>query len=205
MLSKIYYLSLADFEYSPFAKLNYVEVLKQLLDDSDLSQHIVPSDISTNATIYNELFSLVCSRYRNLACAKIVKHVEEAPTSEELESAFVNWQHKYLALLNETYDYYITLLTQYANARSDLLADITATSTNKVKFNDTPQNANTGDVYEGDNYITNFTKTEGSTSSPLMSRIMRLKEIQDNYRDLMSEWVNDFRRIFYEVYIDYEN
>ena len=203
MLTKIYYLSLVDYEYSPFAKSDYITILKQLLDDSDLSQHIVPNDISTNSSIYNELFNLVCSRYRNLAVAKIVKHDEEMPNNEEIENAFINWQHRYLALLNETYEYYITLLTQYANAKADLLADITAISTNKVKFNDTPQNPNTSDVYEGDNYITNFTKTEGSTSSPLMSRIMRLKEIQDNYRDLMSEWVNDFRRIFYEVFVEY--
>ena len=78
------------------------------------------------------------------------------------------------------------------------MADIKATSKNKVKFNDTPQNPNNDSVYEGDNYITHFTSTEGENSSPLMSKIMRLKEIQDNYKDLMSTWVRDFERIFYQ-------
>ena len=27
---------------------------------------------------------------------------------------------------------------------------------------------------------------------------MRLKEIQDNYRDMMSTWVKDFERLFYQ-------
>ena len=93
----------------------------------------------------------------------------------------------------------MTMLDNYAAAKDELMADIKATSKNKVKFNDTPQNPNgaTG-VYEGDDYITHFTSTEGENSSPLMSKIMRLKEIQDNYKDLMSIWVNDFRKLFYE-------
>lgn len=198
MLNKVIYLSLKDYNYNPFSKLNYIEILKEFLDDSDFSQHVVPSDITTNATIYNELFSLVCSRYRNLAAAKISKPFNEDPTQDDIDEGFAEWQFRYLSLLNETCEYYMTLLTQYTNAKANLMADIVATSTNKVKFNDTPQNPNNLDVYEGDNYITNFTKSEGSTASPLMSKIMRLKEIQDNYRDLMSEWVNDFRRIFYE-------
>ena len=92
----------------------------------------------------------------------------------------------------------MTMLGAYADAQSKLMDDIKATSKNKVKFNDTPQNPNSAGVYEGDNYITHFTATEGETSSELMSKIMRLKEIQDNYKDLMSIWVRDFERIFYQ-------
>ena len=111
-------------------------------------------------------------------------------------SKFVSW-------LNDTHDYYITLLTNYNNAKADLMADITATSKNKVKFNDTPQNPNNESVYEGDNYITHFTATEGETKSPLMTKIMRLKEIQDAYKDAMSDWVKSFERIYYEEEVDY--
>ena len=89
-------------------------------------------------------------------------------------------------------------MANYAAAKADLMADITATSKNAVKFNDTPQNQNVGSKYEGDDYITHFTSTEGETKSPLMTKIMRLKEIQDNYKDLLSIWVRDFERIFYQ-------
>lgn len=198
MINKVYYLSLKDYEYPPFTKINYVELLKEFLDDSYLSQHIVPSDITSNASIYNDLASLVYSKFRNLAIAKIIKPMNQEPNSDDLEEAWKEFQYRYLSLLNDTYELYITLLTNYSNAKASLMADITATSKNRVKFNDTPQNTNVSGTYEGDNYITHFTSTEGENSSPLMSKMMRLKEIQENYRDLMTEWANDFHRIFFE-------
>lgn len=198
MIRKVYYLSLKDYEYPPFSKFDYIEMLKEFLDDEELTQHIVPSDLATHSAIYNELAQMVFSRYRNLAIGKIVKPVEGELDSEDYDQAWEEFQYRYLSLLNETYEFYITLLTNYASARDSLMADIKAISKNKVKFNDTPQNANASGTYEGDDYITHFTSTEGENSSPLMSKMMRLKEIQDNYRYLMSEWTNDFHRIFYE-------
>ena len=198
MINKVYYLSLKDYEYQAFGKFNYVQMLKEFFDDSDFSQHIVPLDITSNADIYNELAQLVYSKFRNLAIGKVIKKFNEELTEEDYDNVWSEFQYRYLSLLNDTYELYITLLTQYAGAKASLMADITATSKNKVKFNDTPQNTNVSGTYEGDNYITHFTSTEGENSSPLMSKMMRLKEIQENYRDLMSEWVNDFHRIFYE-------
>lgn len=204
MLKKVYYYKLKDLwgdTYRPYIKLDFKDdFLTGLLDlgDEDISNTQLPD---YDDDLANELYSLVCGRYFNLAAVKIVKNIDEAAPeweTEEMIEAWHNWGYRYLALFNETYDYYATLLTQYAGARDSLMADIKATSKNKVKFNDTPQNTNATGTYEGDNYITHFTSTEGENSSPLMSKMMRLKEIQDNYRDLMSEWVNDFRRIFYE-------
>ena len=198
MINKIYYLSLKDYEYQAFGKFNYVQMLKDFFDDSDFSQHIVPADITSNADIYNELAQLVFSKFRNLAIGKVIKRFNEELTEEDYDNVWKEFQYRYLSLLNDTYELYITLLTQYAGAKAYLMDDITASSKNKVKFNDTPQNTNVSGTYEGDNYITHFTSTEGVNSSPLMSKMMRLKEIQENYRDLMTEWVNDFHRIFYE-------
>ena len=202
MLKKVYYFSLYDLdEYTPFTKYNMETFIKFLLNEESLTGYQVPADLSTNA-VYNELISLVLGKYWNHAIIKIKKYVDEAPSVDEIGDEIWKWGIKLISLLNDTYEYYTTLLAQYASAKADLMADIKATSKNKVKFNDTPQNANTGDVYEGDNYITHFTKTEGETSSPLMSKMMRLKEIQDNYRDLMSSWGRDFERIFYQMEVN---
>lgn len=199
MYRAIYYYKFADLnEYIPFAKLTFSSSLIAALGVENLNSTEVPSDLTTSAAIYNELFSLVIGRYRNLACIRITKFFNEEPTSEEKAAALKEFYCRYLSLLNETHEVYMVLLKEYAAAKDSLMADIKATSKNKVKFNDTPQNPNNLEVYEGDDYITHFTKTEGETSSPLMSKIMRLKEIQENYRDLMSEWVRDFQRIFYE-------
>ena len=174
-----------------------VNFIKAILGEESLSGYQVPSDLASNSA-YNELLSLVMGKYWEHAIVKIKKCFNEEPTQEEKDDAFFKWGIKFISLLNETYEYYTTLLTQYAGAKADLMADIKATSKNSVKFNDTPQNPNNAGVYEGDDYITHFTATSGETSSPLMSKIMRLKEIQDNYRDLMSSWVRDFERIFYQ-------
>ena len=200
MLKKVYYYKFSDLDdsYLPFSKGNLASLIKYILDLEDLTGMQLPSDLETNAA-YNELISCVMGKYQDHALIKIVKfYNEEAPTDEEILNKLREWCYKLISLLNDTYEYYTTLLGLYATAKADLMADIKATSKNKVKFNDTPQNPNTAGVYEGDNYITHFTSTEGENSSPLMSKIMRLKEIQDNYKDLMSIWVKDFERIFYQ-------
>lgn len=199
MLKKVYYYNYIDItEDIPFQKYEMINFLKNIFNEESLIGLNVPSDLEAKSTIYNELVSQVMSRYREHAIIKIVKCFNQEPTNEEIAAAFKEWGFKFVALLNLTHEYYIALLDNYINAKAHLMDDITATSSNKVKFNDTPQNPNTAQVYEGDNYITHFTSTEGENSSPLMTKMMRLKEIQDNYRDLMSEWIRDFERIFFQ-------
>lgn len=199
MIKKVYYYKFSDLDdtYLPFSKGNLANLIKGILGLEDLTGLELPTDISTNA-VYNELISLVLGRYHEHAIIKLVKYINEEPTEEEIEENLQKWCYKLISLLNQTYEYYTTLLGVYTSAKADLMADVKATSKNKVKFNDTPQNTNISGTYEGDNYITHFTATEGENSSPLMTKIMRLKEIQDNYRSLMSQWCQDFERIFYQ-------
>ena len=201
MLKKIYFYTMKDLTpaYSPFRKLTLNTAITETLGIDNLNQYQIPSDWTSKANVYNELYSLVIGRFYQHAIVKIVKSpYESEPTEAEIRPHVIDFFMKLLSIINDTHDYYMTMLDNYAAAKDELMADIKATSKNKVKFNDTPQNANTGDVYAGDNYITHFTSTEGENSSPLMSKIMRLKEIQDNYKDVMFIWVNDFRKLFYE-------
>lgn len=187
-----------DENYYPHKKMVMIDFLKSALDVEDLGGFEVPSDLSAKATIYNQLLSLVLGRYNEHAIIKVDVPFNTEINNEMVMEQFYKWIFKFIALLNDTHAYYITMLGAYADAQSHLMDDIKATSKNKVKFNDTPQNPNTAGVYEGDDYITHFTATDGETSSELMSKIMRLKEVQDNYKDLMSVWVRDFERIFYQ-------
>lgn len=184
-------------DYYPFEKLTMISFLTSALGVLNLNGYEVPSDLASKSSIYNQLLSLVMGRYHEHAIIKVDVPFNCSITEEDKEKAFLQWVYKFISLLNDTHEYYITMLSNYAEAQSHLMDDINATSKNKVKFNDTPQNPNTEGIYEGDNYITHFTATEGETSSELMSKIMRLKEIQDNYKDMMSTWVRDFERIFY--------
>ena len=187
-----------DDTYYPHKKLVMIDFLKNSLDVASLDGFQLPSDLASKSTIYNQLLSLVMGRYHEHAIIKLDMCVISEITEEAKAEAYLKWVYKFMALLNDTHAYYITMLDNYASAQTHLMDDIKATSKNKVKFNDTPQNANLLGVYEGDDYITHFTSTEGETSSELMSKINRLKEIQDNYKDMMSIWVRDFERIFYQ-------
>ena len=168
------------------------------VSESDLSGYQLPSDLTTNASIYNELASLIYGRYYDEYMIKIVKMPNEEITSDDIGHALSKWGNRFISKLNMTYEYYVPLLTMYRNAKANLMDDVESTSSNKIKFNDTPQNANTSDVYEGDDYINQFTKTEGLTKTQLTSKINRLREIQDGYKNVMADWVKEFEMLFME-------
>lgn len=206
---KVFYYSLNELlSATPFLKMTLASFLVELFeldDESDLSNYQLPSDLSTNEAVYNELFSLIYGRYHHKAAFKIVKlPFQDSPEEEEVETKQKEWGYKFVSLLNMTYDYYMTVLLAYRANKDNLMADIEATSSNMIKYNDTPQNANTSGIYEGDDYISNFTKTEGTSTSPLTTKINRLKEIQDSYKNVMADWVKQFEKLFMEEQ-DYEN
>ena len=201
MLTKSYYFKYGDLKtYSPFTKQTFTTTLQEVLELENLNGLLLPTDIASNP-IYNELFSLVLGRYEKYAIVKIDKCLNEEPSNAEKEIGLKNFFYKYISLLNDTHEYYVTLLSEYTSAKTHLMDDIKASNTSKVNFNDTPQNQNVDEEYDGDDHITHFTKTTSESSSPLNTKIMRLKEIQDNYKDLLSEWVNAFQKIFYSEVI----
>ena len=196
-----YYFSLYDFDDSLMPNVSW-PVFKDLImlvfnmdNVSEWHNPIWP----LNDTNVEKLWQLCFARYQRNFMFKIRKNFdEEAPTNDEIQEHFYLWLQNLCNAISQSYEYYNNLLTAYSGAISNLMDDITATSKNKVKFNDTPQNANTDDVYEGDNYITHFTATEGESTSPLMSKIMRLKEIQDHFKSVMADWVEYMHRCWLE-------
>lgn len=123
----------------------------------------------------------------------------EDPIPEDVsEDTFKNWFVKLLSLLSRTYDYYSTLLTTYTNEKTHLMDSVKATSKNKSSFNDTPQNDNSTDEYEGDDFITNFTKASGESTTEMNPKIIRIKEIQENFKRVLSDWVDEFERLWFE-------
>lgn len=216
MLKKVLYYSITELDNeigAPFITNQFnipaLVTLKDYLDETlgESNYSSVQTDI-TNANVI-KLWKGVFDKYFYHAIVKIElpfdtpdSYLESDEFYRLKESEYKKWIKKFLSLLDETSTYYLAVLGAYQSSASSLMDDITATSKNKVKFNDTPQNPNTAGVYEGDDYITHFTATEGETKSPLMTKIMRLKEIQDAYKDAMSDWVKSFERIFYQEEVD---
>lgn len=201
---KVYYFKLYEIfdSYQPFQKYQMKDFLMNLYGyetEADLLAGVqLPSDFTTNASIYNELASLIWGRYYDEFFIKIRKWPNEDVTSDDIDNAVYHWGYKFVSKLNMTYEYYMSLITMYRNAKANLMDDVESTSSNKIKFNDTPQNANTSGVYEGDDYINQFTKTEGLTKTQLTSKINRLREIQDGYKNVMADWVKEFEMLFME-------
>lgn len=198
-MNKIFYYnaddiySILEIDLSPYE----ADDLKDILEDSGFDLTNYPYNV--NSALIKEFWQRVIARYYDEYYFRIKKECHlPAPDNTEVSNEFKKWLLRFLNFVAQTHEYYSTLLGEYATAKASLMADIKATSKNKVKFNDTPQNPNTAGVYEGDDYITHFTSTEGETSSPLMSKMMRLKEIQDHYKDLMEDWVNKASGLFIE-------
>lgn len=174
-------------------------VLKNLLGLADLTGKQVPSDLSDSNAKYNELISSVLGRfYEKPVGIVLLECTEENPTNEALNSVGEKFAYRVIAVLNRTHDRYMTLLTEYANAKTHLMDQVKSGTVSKRKHNDTPQNSNALEPYEGDDYISDFTKFETENASDMATKMTRLAEITDSYHDVMDDWVNEFKRIFLE-------
>lgn len=93
-----------------------------------------------------------------------------------------------------TKDKYLTLLGYYEKCRNNLMEKLN--STTKTKFNDTPQNA--GD-FSGEEYTSTYTEVEADIDpQPIADR---LEKVQSMYRNLLKDWVNEFKDLFGEEII----
>lgn len=137
-------------------------------------------------THLNSLFKLIYSRYKDeyIVC---LDDFELAP--EHVAS----WSVKLINKILLTQDRYIYLLEAYANNRDRLLSSLKATSENTVRFNDTPQNSGS---YEDLEHNSTVTKTENVTTSDSTTLMNRIKEISNNYENLLLDWSNEFEECF---------
>ena len=198
---KTYYFTFAEIiEDAVWGKWTMKTWLSNILgvSESDLSGYQLPSDLTSNASIYDELAGLIYGRYFDEYIIKIEKMPYQEVTVDDINEAMAKWGYRFISKLNMTYEYYVSLINFYRTAKANLMDDVESTSSNKIKFNDTPQNANTDGKYEGDDYINQFTKTEGLTKTQLTSKINRLREIQDGYKNVMADWVKEFEMLFME-------
>lgn len=185
--------------YAWYDKAVCTTVLKNLLDLANLTGKQVPSDLTDSNAQYNELISSVLGRFYNKPVGLVLFDcTEDNPTNDVLNSVGEKFAYRVIAVLNRTHDRYMTLLTEYASAKTHLMDQVQSGTVSKRKHNDTPQNSNALEPYEGDNYISDFTKFETDNASDMATKMTRLAEISDRYEDVMADWVNEFKRIFLE-------
>ena len=125
----------------------------------------------------------------------------ELPTDEASEenvnANMRDWLVKFINQYENTKTYYETLIKKFNAVESKLMDDIEATNENEVIFNDTPQTS--GGIFKTTDYATTYTKTSSKSKTPMKTPIERLKDLQDNLRNLWKDWLDKFHELFIEV------
>ena len=119
-------------------------------------------------------------------------------TEEDEISGETEFMIKFVNLSVMSYPKYAALLDYYKAKEGSLLDQINSVTTGLARFNDTPQNEEADDEFEGDLHVTNLTKTKGTSATDGMSPIERLKQIQDSYKLVLRDWSDEFKKIFIE-------
>ena len=151
---------------------------------------------AATGTLAKKIWDKVCNEFSKQYIAISDKSIEEL-TRDECEKIAVNLLQEWLNLFYNTYDYYSTLIGFYESKKANLLDKVKSTTDTKVKFNDVPQTTAQGS-FEGDSYATNYTHSEGSNETDFATLMTRLREIQDDFKNVWNDWIYEFRRLFLE-------
>ena len=100
------------------------------------------------------------------------------------------------AWLAATYPKYKKLLDLYEAQETKLMDKLTTNTSGKTRFNDMPQSPiATGDI-DGDDHLTNLTKDDNESATDPETPMMRLAEIQANYKNIYNDWCDEFAKTF---------
>lgn len=155
------------------------------------------ADSSTADDYIEDLYLLVYARYFDSYCVRTEYDYDVDEDSQVLDTTTLErFIVNFINLIVLTYPKYSTLLAYYDAQQSNLMNQISSTQTGVARFNDTPQNAESGDEFEGDTHVTNITNTSATSATDGMTPIERLKQIQDSYKSVMNDWSNEFAKLF---------
>jgi len=166
--------------------------------DSGISLQSILTEYGINYTIETDskiasLFKKIYNRFNNYE----IFDISACDSSEtKVLQKFREWIIKFLNEYENTKEYYETLINAYEVALPTIMSDVEATTENEVIFNDTPQVE--GGIFKTDDYATTYTKSGSTSKTPMKTPIERLKDIQDNLRNLWKDWTNHFHLLFVE-------
>lgn len=107
---------------------------------------------------------------------------------------------RFLSIVSQTRNRYEILIGEYNNQKSSLMNQLKTSSTTKSRFNDVPQEKL---VYQSDDYATNASIGESESFTDTTTPILRLKEIEINYSNIIKDWTSEFEGLFIEP-LNYE-
>ena len=153
-----------------------------------LASYVLPKCYYCDACISDTDYSAVLDAARQEDVAPST--FADAP--EEIKS-FVS---RVGAWLTATYPKYKKLLDLYKAQETKLMDKLTTTTSGKTRFNDMPQSPIAAGDISGDDHLTNLTKDDNESATDPSTPMMRLAEIQANYKNVYLDWLDEFTKTF---------
>lgn len=178
-------------QFSMSQLLNSIQYTNEYIDEDPFDLVGVNIKSFNHADDDYNLLSAIYGRYSDEIVYYATSKINNE--NEEHKLKLAKFLNKLLDVYQYVSDKYITLLTYYGEKRNSLLDGIKVITDSINKFNDTP-------VVEGsylsDNFVTNLSSNKTTLSNEKDTLIMRLAEIQDHYKEVYKDFINEFKRIF---------
>ena len=140
-----------------------------------------------------DLFNLLYKRYSDWYCLRL----KGEPSDLEIDGEYKKFLLKLNNITAMTYDKYITRIEIFEAESSDLMRQVASGTTAKTGYNDTPQNESSGG-FEDATHRTTFTKVESNSLTDGATPIERIDEIDRKIKNIMLEWCEEFKQLFWE-------
>ena len=160
-------------------------LLVSLIQDG-FQTSVLDSNFAWTNENYPKVLDLVIRRFITDCC--VVSDSDSYPATQTK-----NFLAKLVYILEMTTPRYITLINSYEQSRVKLLNPVTIKTTGINRFNDTPQNQ--GD-FANDSHTTNLTEIENKTENDADTAMGRIREIEENYKNLLLTWSKEFEPLF---------
>ncbi len=160
-------------------------LLVSLIQDG-FQTSVLDSNFAWTNENYPKVLDLVIRRFITDCC--VVSDSESYPATQAK-----NFIAKLVYILEMTTPRYTTLINSYEQSKAKLLNPVIIKTTGINRFNDTPQDQ--GD-FANDPHTTNLTEIDNKTENEADTAMGRIREIEENYKNLLLNWSREFESLF---------
>lgn len=138
-----------------------------------------------------DLWNLFYARFYNEYAISRIYEEEYTLVKADTREFFIKLFNKIIL----TYPKYALLLDLYESQKSKLLNQIKNNNYATTRYNDTPQNEEGSSDFSNDDHVSNISIINSESGTDGVTPIMRLKEIQDNYKSVLEDWCNELGKL----------
>lgn len=166
---------------------------------ANLQAYVINYGFEITVDNFSKVYNLLLNRhYSDYIAYKDYRFEETLANNFQPSFDTSEFYRQFYQIYLSTYERYNAILSFYNAEKTHLLDKIG--SETKAKFNDTPQN---GGDFDNDEHLSTITTT--TTEQDLVPLINRLDDISRLYKDVLSDWADEFAPLFIAAgYNDHE-